>query len=404
VNSSFFIARRYLFSKKSHNVINIISGVSVFGIMISTAALVIVLSAFNGIENLVINLFSTFESEVKIESVKTKTFNEQYIPEEIYQVDGLVDYTKVIEEIIILKNDDMFIIGTVKGVEPSFLQMSNMKSNLLDGVSALSMGDQAVGLVGVGALERLGGYIYESDFPQESFTIYSPNRNEKISRRNVDAFTTSRIPIVGTFSFNNEVDESYLVVPLDYAAEILEYKNEISSVELDFEEGVDLDAKKQELQRILGPSFKVKTIYEQNELIYQTSKSEKWITTLLLAFIFFLATFNMVASITMLVIEKRDNMQTLYSLGAKKVQLQRIFFYEGLLINGIGLVLGLLIGYGICLLQQQVGLIRMEGSVVEFFPIKFKLNDLFVILSITVIFGLLAAYLPSKFLIKRIIK
>jgi lipoprotein-releasing system permease protein len=404
VNSSFFIARRYLFSKKSHNVINIISGVSVFGIMISTAALVIVLSAFNGIENLVINLFSTFESEVKIESVKTKTFNEQYIPEEIYQVDGLVDYTKVIEEIIILKNDDMFIIGTVKGVEPSFLQMSNMKSNLLDGVSALTMGDQAVGLVGVGALERLGGYIYESDFPQESFTIYSPNRNEKISRRNVDAFTTSRIPIVGTFSFNNEVDESYLVVPLDYAAEILEYKNEISSVELDFEEGVDLDAKKQELQRILGPSFKVKTIYEQNELIYQTSKSEKWITTLLLAFIFFLATFNMVASITMLVIEKRDNMQTLYSLGAKKVQLQRIFFYEGLLINGIGLVLGLLIGYGICLLQQQVGLIRMEGSVVEFFPIKFKLNDLFVILSITVIFGLLAAYLPSKFLIKRIIK
>lgn len=371
--------------------------------MISTAALVIVLSAFNGIENLVINLFSTFEPDVKIESVQTKTFDKSYIPQEVYEVDGLINYSNVIEEIIILKNDDMFIIGKVKGVEPAFLEMSQMDANLLDGTAEIEVGDQPVGLVGVGALESLGGYIYGTDYPQETFTIYSPNRDEKISRRNVDAFTTSRIPIVGTFSFNNDVDESYLVVPLDYAADILEYKNEITALELDFEDGVDLDNKKGEIENLLGPSFKVKTIYEQNELIYQTSKSEKWITTLLLAFIFFLATFNMIASITMLVIEKKDNMQTLYSLGARKIQLQRIFFYEGLLINGFGLIFGLALGYGICLLQQQVGLIRMEGSVVEYFPITFKLNDLFVILGITLIFGFLAAYLPSKFLIKRII-
>jgi lipoprotein-releasing system permease protein len=404
VNSSFFIARRYLFSKKSQNVINIISGVSVFGIMISTAALVIVLSAFNGIENLVITLFSTFEPDIKVESANTKSFDKSYIPEDVYQVDGIVNTSEVIEEIIIIKNDEMFVIGTVKGVEPSFLEMSEMEKNLLDGEARIGQGDQSVGLVGVGALEKLGGYIYDSDFQTESFTIYSPNRSEKISRRNVDAFTTSRIPIVGTFSFNNDIDEQYLVVPLDYASEILDYKNEITAVEFDFAEGVDTEDKKGELQAILGPSFKVKTNFEQNELIYQTSRSEKWITTLLLAFIFFLATFNMVASITMLVIEKKDNMQTLFSLGARKVQLQRIFFYEGLLINGLGLILGLVVGYGVCLLQQKVGMIRMEGSVVEYFPITFKLNDLFVILSITIIFGVLAAYLPSKFLIKRIVK
>ena len=404
MNSSFFIARRYLFSKKSHNVINIISGVSVFGIMVSTAALVLVLSAFNGIENLVISLFSTFETDVKIESVRTKTFEASYIPDEVYQMDDLLNYSKVIEEIAIIKNDEQFVIGTIKGVEKSFLSMSEMKDNLLDGQCRLKSGENPVGLVGAGALENLGGYIYESDFPSESFTIYSPNRNEKISRRNLDAFTTSTIPIVGTFSFNNEVDQEYLVVPLDYAAEILDYGTEITAVELDFPDGTDTDRKKEQLEQILGPDFKVKTNYEQNELIYQTSKSEKWITTLLLAFIFFLATFNMVASITMLVIEKKDNMQTLHSLGAKKIQLQRIFFYEGLLINGLGLILGLAIGYGICFLQQQVGLIRMEGSVVEYFPIKFKLDDLFVILGITLIFGVLAAYLPSKFLIKRTIK
>ena len=384
--------------------INIISIVSIVGIMISTAALVIVLSAFNGIENLVITLFSTFEPDVKIESVHTKSFDQEYIPQDVYQVDGLINHSKVIEEIAIIKNDDMFIIGTIKGVENAFLEMSQMNEHLLDGSNQIDANGKPMGLVGAGALENLGGYIYESDYPQESFTIYSPNREEKISRRNVDAFTTSRIPIVGTFSFNNDVDQKMLVVPLYFAAEILNYKNEITAVELDFEEGADLEDKKDQLEKILGPSFRVKTNYEQNELIYQTSKSEKWITTLLLAFIFFLATFNMVASITMLVIEKKLNMQTLYSLGARRIQLQRIFFYEGLLINGIGLVLGLVIGYGVCLLQQYVGIITLDGGVVEYFPIKFKLDDLLVILSITTIFGILAAYLPSKFLIKRIIQ
>lgn len=372
--------------------------------MISTAALVIVLSAFNGIENLVITLFSTFEPDIKIESVHTKSFDQNYIPEDVYQVDGLLNSTRVIEEIVIIKNEEMFVIGTVKGVEDSFLEMSEMQDHLLDGINALKSGSQPFGLVGAGALENLGGYIYESDFPPESFTVYSPNRDKKISRTKVDAFTTSRIPIVGTFSFNNDVDQSYLVVPLEYADSILKYNGDITAVEMDFDDGVDVEDKKAELEQILGPSFKVKTNFEQNELIYQTSRSEKWITTLLLAFIFFLATFNMVASITMLVIEKKENMNTLYSLGAQKNQLHHIFFYEGLLINAVGLVFGLALGYGICLLQQQVGFIQMEGSVVEYFPIKFKLDDLFVILSITVIFGLLAAYLPSKFLIKRILK
>ncbi|UKN03364.1 FtsX-like permease family protein [Paracrocinitomix mangrovi] len=404
MGSTFFIARRYLFSKKSRNVINIISGVAVFGIAISTAALIILLSAFNGIENLVITLFSTFEPDIKIEAVESKTFDPSFIPDEVYQVDGVVDYTQVLEEIVIIKNEEMFVIGSVKGVEESFLEMSEMDEHLLDGENTIYLGDVPVGLVGFGILESVGGYIFQSDFPPENFTIYSPNRNEKISRRNVDAFTTSTIPIVGTFSFNNEVDETYLVVPIEYAREILNYKNEVSAIEMKFEEGYDLEEVKEELMAIIGPSFKVKTNYEQNELTYQTSKSEKLITTLLLAFIFFLATFNMIASITMLVIEKKKDMQTLFSLGARKNQLERIFFYEGLMINGLGLAIGLILGYGICLLQQYVGLIRMEGNVVEYFPIVFKLDDLLVILGITAIFGVMAAYLPSKFLIKRILK
>ena len=407
MSTSFFIARRYLFSRKTQNVINIISGVSVFGIMISTAAMVIILSGFNGIEGLVMKMFGAFDSDIEISAVNSKTFDRSFLPSNVYQIDGIENSTEVIEEIAIVKNHENFIIGTIKGVSPIFLEMCEMKGHILDGKALIKDDYGPLAMIGGGAIENLDGYIYNSEGQYEYFTIYSPNKEKKISSnqlKNIDAFTTSQIPIAGVFSYNNDVDQNYLIVPLDYAAEIFNYKNEITQVEIDFEPGVDIDAKKAEIKNIVGPSFQVKTSFEQNQLIYETSQSEKWITTLLLGFIFFLATFNMIASITMLVIEKRANMQTLNALGAKEVQLRRIFFFEGLLINGLGLVFGLIIGYGICLLQQQFGLIRMENSMVEFFPIIFKSTDLILILIITMLFGTLAAYLPSRFLIRRIIK
>ena len=253
MNSSFFIAKRYLFSKKSHNVINIISGVSVFGIMVSSAALVIVLSAFNGIESLVITLFSTFESDIKIESANTKSFHRSALPEETYQVSELELHSEVIEEIVIVKHEDMFIIGTIKGVETDFLKMTDMSGHLLDGRNKLTVGGKPAGLIGAGAIENLGGYIYEPGFPPEVFTIYSPNRDEKISRRNIDAFTTSTLPIIGVFSFNNEIDQQYVVAPIDYVADILKYEDEISAVELKFAEGTDLEEKKKKGGQVKTP-------------------------------------------------------------------------------------------------------------------------------------------------------
>ncbi len=406
MNSSFFIARRYLFSKKTQNVINIISGVSVFGIMISTAAMVIILSGFNGIEGLVMEMFNSFDSDIEIKAEKSKTFDRSFIPEAVFDSEGLVNYSTVIEEIAIVKNEDHFIIGTIKGVEDSFLEMCDMQGHLLDGKGAINDGYGPLALIGGGAIENLDGYIFQVPGEYEYFTIYSPNRDKKISSnqvKNIDAFTTSQIPVVGVFGYNNDVDQNYLIVPIDYAAEIFKYENEITQVELDFAEGIDLEQKQEELKLLLGPSFSVKTNFEQNKLIFETSQSEKWITTLLLGFIFFLATFNMVASITMLVIEKKENMKTLSALGAKEFQLRRIFFFEGLLINGLGLVLGLGVGYGICWMQQSYGLIEMQNSTVDYFPILMKWQDFMLILSITLTFGTLAAYLPSRFLIQRII-
>jgi len=354
-----------------------------------------------------LNMFNSFESDIEISAAESKTFDRNFIPSEVFKNDGIVNFSEVIEEIAIVKNRENFIIGTIKGVESTFLEMVDIKQHLLDGSPKISNEYGALALIGGGAIENLDGYIFQLENQYEYFTIYSPNKERKISGnklKNIDAFTTSQIPITGVFSYNNDVDQNYLIVPIDYAAEIFNYKDEISKIEIDYAPEIDLKSKKEELKVLLGDSFNVVTSFEQNKLIYETSRSEKWITTLLLGFIFFLATFNMIASITMLVIEKRDNLKTLYALGAQKNQMQRIFFYEGLLINIIGLVLGLIVGYGVCYAQQQLGLLEMKNSTVEYFPIVFKSNDFFLILGITLTFGTLAAYLPSRFLIQRIIK
>jgi len=405
MNSSFFIARRYLFSKKTHNAINIISIISVVGIAISTMALVIVLSAFNGIEQLVIEINSAYEQDIRIESTQAKTFNRSYIPKAIYDVTELEEATEVIEEIIIIKNEDHFIIGQLKGVETQFLEMSEMNDHVEDGEAILEDEFGPLGVIGYLALINLNGYIPQDTYmPYDEFTIYVPNKDEKIKVTGVDGFETKKIAIAGVFTFNNRVDETVLVVPISFAQEALNYKDEITAVEMSFKPDTDLESKKRELTKILGPGFKVKTHFEQNQLIYQTSQMEKILIVLFLAFIFFMVTFTLVSSITMLILEKRDNLQTIRAMGATKRQISNIFFFEGLLINFSGLIFGLVIGYGICFLQQQFGFIMLDEDFGEVFPIHFKWNDLFLILSITLSLGALVAYLPGKFLIKRLVK
>jgi len=405
VNTPFFIAKRYLFSKKSHNVINLISLISVFGIMISTAAMVIVLSAFNGVEGLVVSLFNSFESDIKIEANHSKTFNSDFLNPEIYNDQDIVNYTKVIEETVIIKNQDQYTFGIIKGVDEVYLNMIKMETDnhLLDGESVLNKDNQFYGLIGVGVLQNLNGYIYQIPGEYDYFTVFSPNRNEKIKRNSTTAFEMSKIPIIGTYSYNNKVDESYLIVPIQYAKNVLGYENDISAVEMDFPDDIDLDSKKQDILALIGDDFKVKTAYEQNELIYKTSKSEKWMTVILLGFIFFLGTFNMIASLAMLVIEKKDNLKTLKAMGAETSQIQSVFFYVGGLINGLGMLVGLSLGYLICFIQLKIGVLKMEGGMVEYFPVEMHIMDFVMILGLTIVIGLAAAYFPSKLLVKKMV-
>lgn len=404
MNTPFFIAKRYLFSKKSNNVINVISKISIFGITISTAAMVIVLSAFNGIEDLVLSIFNSFESDIKIEAKHSKTFYPEFVSDKVFDDQTIQYSTHVIEETVIIKHYEQFAFATLKGVDTVFLKMVEIEKYNLDGEPILKDEYGDMGMAGVGLLQKLGGYIYPIDMKQyDYFTIFSPNRNEKIKKNNLDAFQTSKIPISSTFSFNNKIDESYLIVPLDFATRILDYGKEISAVEINYLPGTNIENKKNELENIVGEDFKITTAYEQNELIYKTSRSEKWLTIVLLGFIFFLGTFTMIASITMLVLEKKANLQTLFYFGTSQKQLQNVFFYLGFLINGLGVLFGLLLGYFICYLQIQFGLLKMEGGMVEYFPISIYWSDFFLIFLITLAIGGLAAFLPSKFLIKRVL-
>ncbi len=383
--------------------INLISGISVFGIMVSTAAMVIVLSAFNGIESLVLDLFSSFENDIKIQATHSKTFSKSFINKTLFDDKDILYYSDVIEETVIIKNKDKYAFGTLKGVNDDFLKMVKMNQYLLDGKSTLKDKSGSFALVGVGVLQNLGGYIYSIPNEFDFFTVYSPNRNEKIRRNSTSAFESLKIPVVGTFSFNNKIDETIMIVPIDFAKKALGFTDELTAIEIDFYNGVNLDKKKQDIQQLIGNDFTVKTAYEQNELLFKTSQSEKWLTIVLLGFIFFLGTFNMIASLAMLVIEKKDNLKTLYALGAEKKQLQSIFLYVGLLINGLGMMIGLGIGYLICFLQIKFGLLKMEGGMVEYFPVDVKLTDFLMILAITSVIGFIAAYLPSKILIKKLV-
>lgn len=403
MNTSFFIAKRYLFSKKSQNVINLISTISVVGITISTAAMVIVLSAFNGIEGLVLTIFNSFESDIKIEAAHSKTFNKDFINQRIFDDPDILNYSEIIEETVIIKNQDQFTFGTIKGVQDSFLDIVKMEDYIIDGKTILKGKNGSFGLVGVGALQNLNGYIYDAENEYDYFTVFSPNRNEKIKRNSTSAFEISKIPIAGTFSFNNTIDASYLIVPLDYAAMVLGYDKDITAIELDFNDEQDLEVKKQEIKALIGDDFTLKTAYEQNELMFKTSQSERLMTTILLGFIFFLGTLNMIATMTMLIIEKKNNLTTLIAMGAETHQLQNVFFYVGLLINGLGLIIGLLIGYLISFAQIKFGLLKMDGGMVNNFPMEVLWSDLFMILLITTIIGTFAAYIPSKLLIKKLV-
>jgi lipoprotein-releasing system permease protein len=401
MNVARFIARRYFKAKKSRNVINLITMISVFGITISTAALVILLSAFNGIEDMVIKLYSDFDPDITIRSAKAKTFNQDFINiEALESVRGVQIVSRALEEVVILKHEQKWVHAKMLGVDSTFLKMAKMEEHLIDGELSLSDGEVPLAIFGAGLLDKLDGYIPSNDFSRERVTFHVPMREGKI-RPGKNPLNIRVVEAACRVNYNREVNYQYVVIPYDLANELLKYETDITALFVAAREGEHLPSLKERIQTVLGDDFEVNTNFEQNELIFKTSQSERLIVFFILVFIFILSSFNLIASLAMLFVEKKKDISTLYAMGATKKTVFQIFFFEGLLISGRGIAIGLLLGYLIAFSQIYFGILEMPNSGGEFFPMKTTWSDAFFILLTVSALGFLASYLPTKYLVER---
>lgn len=400
MNLSLFIAKRYLISKKSHNAINIISAVSIGGICIGTMALVIVLSAFNGLSDLVKSLYNSFHGDIQITQKQGKVFSlDEAQVKRLKKIKGVRFYTEVLEENALLKFNDQQCLATIRGVSDNYQNMSRIDTLVNEGKFALKNGQQNMAVIGKGI-----SYLLNVG-PNEQFTpvsVYAPKRGISTSLNPEDGFNKQHVYVSGVFTINDDFDYKYALVSIDFARQVFDYTNEVSDVELGLEPGADTEKIEREVSSILGNKFIVKNKYEQNEVLFKTLKSEKLWTFIILVFIMIVATFNVIGSLTMLIIEKKKDISILWNMGADLGSIQKIFLIEGSLIALIGILSGLLLGTLICLGQQHFAWITFnESFVVSAYPVKMLATDYVVVFAVVLFIGLLAAWYPVKIFTRR---
>lgn len=377
-----------------------ITRVSVIGITVITAALVILIAAFNGIEQMVAQLYSAYDAPITIRSTQGKTFLENTLDlAAIRSTPGVKNVSRAVEETVILKKQKKWVNAHLVGVDASYLKDCALDKHLVDGIPAFLDDQQATAIIGAMLLDKLDGYISELD-GKEELLLYTPLREAKIGSRK-SPFMIAPLTVVGKMNYNREVNASELLVPLDFARNQLNYTTDLTALFVAVASTADPMEIKEALKQQLGSKFEVKTAAEKNELIFKTSRSEKRIVVLILIFIFILAAFNLVASLTMLFIEKKENIQTLIRIGATNQFIFRIFFFEGLLIAAKGIVIGLVLGITICALQLNFAFLAMPNSNGEAFPIAFNWKDGLLILSLVSSLSFAASYLPVWYLIKK---
>jgi len=401
VNFPFYIARRYLFSKKSHNIINVISGISLSVVAVVTMAMIIVLSAFNGIEGLVAQLYSIFEPDISITPSRGKTMRITTLDSAgVCAFPGVEHCVETIEENVLIDYGGKQRIARIKGVGDGFRDMTGIDSVLVDGSYVLKDGKLNFAIVGYGLKYELGMSIYQNSM--RPLKVYAPIRGKKISQSKENAFNREDMMVGGIFSISPDFDSKYFITSQQFAANLFQYEDEISTLEIDLQEGEDPNEVRTALAEILGTSFTVKTRLQKNEIIFQTNQSEKWITFFILTFILIIASFNIIASLTMLIIDKKKDVFILGSLGASRLMIRRIFFFEGVLINLIGAGLGLFLGYLFCIAQVQYGLIPLEGGIVDHYPIEMELGDFFAVFGIVILTGLVTSAVPIYYFTRRL--
>lgn len=364
---SLFIARRYLFAKKSRNIINAISLISMSVVAFVACAMILVMSAFNGLELLIEDLFSSFDAPITVIAKQGIQIEEKTIPfEKIQQLEGVTVIGKVIENDAWLQYNNSNTVATIKGIEPNYVKTLPTDSMVYAGSFLLEKDSANYAVVGLGVRGELQ---FPSSLQQPVIlNIKTPVAGRRLSTNRENAFNETNLRVTGIFTANAELDKKYIFLPFRLARELYEMDSTFTSLEIQTSPNTNLQKLKEELQ-ILLPDLKVQTREDKNALVYKTNESEKWATYLILVFILIIASFNILASLTLLIIEKKKDIHVMYSMGATKATIRNIFILEGVFINLTGAVIGTAVGLLLTYLQQSVGLVRMEGAVVEFYPV-----------------------------------
>ncbi len=408
MNASFFIARRYLFSKKSHHAINIISGISVVGVAVATMALVCTLSVFNGFQELVAELFTAFDPELRITPAAGTTIPAN--DEALLRLEAceLVDVcTHVIEgQALVVENGQQQVV-TIKGVDDNVSEQAHIEDILYgDGEFCLHADVLEYGILGIQLASRLG---LAASFP-DPIQVYAPRRGERVNMANpLSSFNHDELQSPGVVFMVKQVkyDANYILTSLGFAQRLFDQKDRVSSVEVRLKKNVPTSRGKAQIKQLLGDRFTVADRYEQQEDVFRIMRIEKLISYLFLTFILLVACFNIIGSLSMLMIDKREDVKTLRSMGATDSLIIRIFMLEGRLISLIGAVIGIVVGTALCWAQQTFGLLAMgstEGSfIVEAYPVSVHLTDLLVIFLTVLAVGWAAIWYPVRYLSRNLL-
>lgn len=364
--------------------INIISGISMLGVFIGSAALIIILSVFNGLEHVILSLYNNFTPEIKIEPKLGKTFEpNNAVFNQVHRDPKLVSYIEVLQEKALLRYGDRQFIANMKGVSNDFLNNKQLDSTILHGSFTLNSGGQNMAVIGASVQGSLGVNVYDR---LTALQVYSPNRKASLNSINpADEFTVKYIYPSGVFSLQQDFDDM-VIVPIGFMRGLLDEPTAVSSIELNYKRGTNIKAVQDDLKEKLGEkNYTIKNRYEQNTLLYKILHSEKWAVFVILSFVLVIAIFNIVGSLTMLVIDKKKDIAILTSLGANKGLIQGIFFFEGMLISMFGCIAGIIAGFTFGFLQQKYGFISMGAglTVVDAYPVQFKVTD-FILVFLTV--------------------
>ncbi len=391
-----FIARRYFFGKKSHNLINWIAGISVLGVFLGTMSLVIVLSVFNGFDGVVKSFYNQFDPDLKVSLVKGKFFSPDTSSLlKIKRINGVLALVEVLEDNALVKYQNHQQIAVVKGVSPNFIQYAGLRSSLVEGEFILSDSIGDYGIFGAGIAYYLSLNLNDVVSPVE---IYLPDQASSYSINISDAFKTAYLKPSGIFSTQQEFDVKYVVVPLHLMRELLG-KKQLSSIEILLKPNADIEMVKNMVAKVLGSQFAVKDRFQQQAILYNIMKSEKWAVFTILSFILLVATLTIVGALSMLIIEKTKDIAILSSMGASLHLIRGVFLVEGMMICLSGALSGLTAGWLICWLQQSFGFVKINttGSTfaIESYPVDMQFGDFALVFCTIVFIGFVSALIPA---------